>query len=181
MVCYSFLESRAGQTVIPKALANDIGVILMKAFSGGVIEDPVLAVKYALTLGGTAVIPGVESPEKFDQNWETFLGDLTLDPKELRQIEAIRSEFDKQFCRRCDYCQPCPEGISIQHIIGIKSLVKRNGPGCLQDGWIKEAVETARNCTQCGACLERCPYELPIPDLIRQNIEWVEARLEAEP
>ena len=181
MVCYSFLESKAEKSVIPKALAHDIGVIAMKAFSGGVIDNPELAVKYALALGGTAVIPGVESPEKFDRNWEIFLGDLALDPKELRQIEAIRSEFDKQFCRRCDYCQPCPEGISIQHILGIKSLVKRNGPGCLKDGWIKEAVETAGNCTRCGACLERCPYELPIPDLVRQNIEWVEARLEAEP
>ena len=32
-------------------------------------------------------------------------------------------------------------------------------------------------CTGCGACLERCPYELPIPDLIRENIEWVEDQL----
>ena len=177
MVCYSFLESKAENTVIPKALANDIGVIVMKAFSGGVIDNASLAIKYALDLGGTVVIPGVESKEKFDENWEIFLGDLTLDPKERQQIEAIRSEFDKQFCRRCDYCQPCPEGISIQHIIGIKSIVKRMGSECLHGGWIKDGIDVARNCTGCGACLERCPYELPIPELIRANIEWVEDQL----
>ncbi|MCE5265018.1 MAG: aldo/keto reductase [Deltaproteobacteria bacterium] len=181
MVCYSFLESKAEKTLIPKALAHGTGVIIMKALSGGVIEDPELAIKYALALGGTAVIPGVESMDKFDRNWDIFLGDLTLGPQELRQIDAIRSEFDKQFCRRCDYCQPCPEGISIQHVLGIKSLVKRNGPGCVKEGWIKEAVNQARNCTRCGACLERCPYELPIPDLIRQNVEWVEGLLEGRP
>jgi uncharacterized protein len=177
MVCYSFLEFKAEETLIPKALARDIGVIIMKAFSGGVIENAALAIKYALALGGTAVIPGVESREKFDQNWGIFQGDLALDRREQQQIEAVRSEFDKQFCRRCDYCQPCPEGISIQHVIGVKSLVQRSGPGLLRGGWVKEAIDTARNCTRCGACLERCPYELPIPDLIRENIEWAEDQL----
>jgi predicted aldo/keto reductase-like oxidoreductase len=179
MVCYSFLEFKAEETLIPKALASDIGVIIMKPFSGGVIDDPELAIKYALALGGTALIPGVESREKFDRNWGIFQGALNISPEERQQIEAIRSEFDKKFCRRCDYCQPCPEGISIQHVIGVRSLVKRSGPKLLRGGWVKEAVDTARNCTRCGACLERCPYELPIPDLIRENIEWVEARLEA--
>lgn len=181
MVCYSFLEFKAENTVIPKALAKNIGVIVMKAFSGGVIDNAGLAIKYALALDGTVVIPGVESKEKFDQNWGVFLGDLTLDRREQQQIEAIRSKFDKQFCRRCDYCQPCPEEISIQHIIGIKSLVARSGLECLYGGWIKGVIDAARNCTRCGACLERCPYELPIPDLIRENLEWVEDRLEDQP
>jgi predicted aldo/keto reductase-like oxidoreductase len=177
MVCYSFLEFKAENTVIPKALAKDIGVIVMKAFSGGVIENARLAIKYALALAGTVVIPGVENKEKFDENWEVFLGDLTLDRQERQQIEAIRSEFDKQFCRRCDYCQPCPEGIPIQHVIGIRSIVNRMGSECLHSGWIKDGIDAARNCTACGACLERCPYELPIPELIRANLEWVEAQL----
>jgi predicted aldo/keto reductase-like oxidoreductase len=177
MVCYSFLESKAENTVIPKALAKDIGVIVMKAFSGGVIDNARLAIKYALALDGTVVIPGVESKEKFDENWEVFLGDLTLDRKERQQIEAIRSEFDKQFCRRCDYCQPCPEGIPIQHVIGIKSIVNRMGSEVLHSGWIKSGIDAARNCTGCGACLERCPYALPIPELIRENLEWVEDQL----
>ena len=177
MVCYSFLEPKAEKTVIPRALAGDIGVIVMKAFSGGAIGNARLAIKYALALGGTVVIPGVENREIFDENWEIFLGNLTLDRKERQQIEAIQSEFDKQFCRRCDYCQPCPEGISIQHILGIKSIVKRMGSECLYGGWIKDGIDAARNCTGCGACMERCPYELPIPELIRANLEWVEDQL----
>ena len=137
MVCYSFLEPKAEKTVIPRALAGDIGVIIMKAFSGGVIGNARLAIKYALALGGTVVIPGVENRELFDENWEIFMGNRKLDRKERQQIEAIRSEFDKQFCRRCDYCQPCPEGISIQHLLGIRFIVKRMGPEVLQVGWIK--------------------------------------------
>ena len=177
MVCYSFLEPKAEETVIPRALAGGIGVIVMKAFSGGAIGNARLAIKYALALGGTVVIPGVENRKLFDENWEIFQGDLKLDRKERQQIEAIRSEFDKQFCRRCDYCQPCPEGIPIQHMMGVKYMVKRMGPEVLHGRWVKGGVEAARNCTGCGACMERCPYGLPIPDLIRENIAWVEDRL----
>ena len=176
MLCYSFLEPKAEKTVIPRALARDIGVIVMKAFSGGAIGNARLAIKYALALGGTVVIPGVENRELFDENWEIFLGNLKLDRKERQQIETIRTEFDKQFCRRCDYCQPCPEGIPIQQLLGIRFLVKRMGPEVLHGERFKKSLKAARNCTECGACRERCPYDLPIPDLIRKNIAWIEDR-----
>lgn len=178
MVCYSFLEPKAEERVIPRALAANIGVIVMKAFSGGVIDNARLALKYALAPEGTVVIPGVETPELFDANWEVFLDDLTLNRKEREEIRAMQAQFDKQFCRRCDYCQPCPEGIPIQHVIGIKSMVKRIGPRILTEGWPKLAIEQARNCTECGECMERCPYELPIPELIKENLQWVDEQLD---
>jgi len=31
-------------------------------------------------------------------------------------------------------------------------------------------IEKGRNCTECGECLRRCPYQLPIPDLIKENL-----------
>jgi predicted aldo/keto reductase-like oxidoreductase len=177
MVCYSFLEPKAGEAVIPGALARGIGVIVMKPFSGGVITDAGPAIKYALALGGTVVIPGVENPEIFDENWEVFLGSQTLDQKERRQIETIRSRFDRQFCRRCDYCQPCPEKISIQHVLGIESFVKRMGSQTLNMRWVKDGIDAGRKCTECGACMKRCPYELPIPELIKENIAWFDEQL----
>ena len=64
------------------------------------------AAKYALLAEGTVVRPGVENPEIFDENWEIFMGDWTLDRGEQRQIEEIRSMVDKQF-----YRQPCPEKV----------------------------------------------------------------------
>ena len=177
MTCYSFLEPKAAEAVIPGALARNIGVIVMKPFSGGVITDARLAIQYALALEGTVVIPGVENREIFDENWEIFLGNRMLDRKERRRIETIRSGFDKEFCRRCDYCQPCPEKIPIQHILGIKFFAKRMGLETLKAKWLKDSVNKARKCTECGACMERCPYGLPIPDLIKENIAWVDKQL----
>ena len=37
-----------------------------------------------------------------------------------------------------------------------------------------DAINRGRNCTECGDCMTRCPYELPIPDLIRENLRWLD-------
>ncbi|MCK9276266.1 MAG: aldo/keto reductase [Syntrophales bacterium] len=174
MVCYSFLEPKAAEYFIPKALSCGTGVIIMKVFSGGVIEEASPALKYALAIEGTLVIPGVENKALFDENWKIFQGDLALTQEEQNEIDCLRENLGKQFCRRCDYCQPCPEEIPIQHVLGIKSMVKRIGPAVLDKEWVKTALDKARECTECGTCKEKCPYELPIPDLIKENIRWVE-------
>ena len=68
-------------------------------------------------------------------------------------------------------------GIGIRHVIGIKSIVNRISSEALHSAWIKSGIDAARNCTTCGAYVERCPYELPIPEPIRANLEWVEVQL----
>ena len=177
MVCFSFLEPKAIENVIPKALGKDIGVIAMKSFSGGVIDNPMLAIKYALSHPGIVIIPGVEHKDLFDKNWDVYQASLELTDLEKQEIEEIRQRYDKNFCRRCDYCQPCSEGIPIQMIMGLRSALKRFGKGFVREGWPREAIEKARNCSGCGECLDRCPYQLPIPDLIKENLEWVDEQL----
>jgi predicted aldo/keto reductase-like oxidoreductase len=122
-------------------------------------------------------IPGVESPELFDENWAVFCGDYQLTAAERQTIDETRKRYDKIFCRRCDYCQPCTEDIPIQIVLGIKYSVKRFGEGVLLSGWGKDAVTKARKCSECGECMARCPYDLPIPELIKTNLTWVDEKL----
>ncbi len=177
MACYSFLEPAAGERVIPRAVEKDIGVIAMKSFSGGVIESAKPALKYALSEPHVLIIPGVENKVLFDENWRIFQESHDLSPEEKQEIEEIRRQHDKNFCRRCDYCQPCSEGIAIQFVLGLKTLVKRMGSSHAQSAFVKDLVGKAENCTECGECMTRCPYELPIPDLIKENLEWFRTRL----
>jgi len=58
MVCFSFLEPLAREKIIPKSAKRDIGVIAMKPFSGGVIENARLALKFVLSQPGILIIPG---------------------------------------------------------------------------------------------------------------------------
>jgi uncharacterized protein len=175
MACYSFLEPDAAKKVFPMARAKDVGILAMKALSGGVIEEAGTALRYVLAEEGIVPIPGSETLGRARDNWRIFTegGPLTMHDKE--RIAAIRKEFDQVFCRRCDYCQPCTEQISIQFLIGLKSTIKRFGSQVQELKWMKEMIARARNCSECGECTSRCPYQLPIPDLIKKNLAWYDS------
>lgn len=179
MVCFSFLEPLAREKIIPKAIRKKIGVIAMKPFSGGVIDNAGLALKYVLSQPEVLVIAGVEHKDLFDENWAVFQNGERLSNKERKEIEEIQKQYDKVFCRRCDYCQPCSEEIPIQMVLGIRSMVKRTGNGILQKGRHREALDKARNCSECEECITRCPYQLPIPNLIHENVRWAEEELKS--
>ncbi len=173
MVCFSFLEPAAKEKIIPKAREKGVGIIAMKPFSGGVIEAPEAALKWILSCPDILVLAGVEERRLIDQNWKAFQGGYDLTDEEKQTIQEISKEFDKKFCRRCDYCQPCPAEIPIQFVLGARSLVKRMGPASIQNPMFAKMWERAANCTECGDCMERCPYKLPIPDMIKENLNWM--------
>ena len=179
MVCFSFMEPEAKDKIIPKAIKKNIGVIAMKPMSGGVIESPKPALKYALGQEGVLVLCGVENKTKFNQNWEIFVGDHQLDDEDKKIIQDIRSEYDKDFCRRCDYCQPCTEGIPIQLVLGVRSQAKRMGDQIFTKEPRKSMIDKARACSECGECMTRCPYELPIPELLKERIQWVDSLMKS--
>jgi predicted aldo/keto reductase-like oxidoreductase len=51
------------------------------------------------------------------------------------------------------------------------SFAKRLPPESVFSGWIAEGLEKAENCTDCGNCEERCPFHLPIREMMAGNIK----------
>ena len=96
----------------------------MKPFSGGVIEEASPALRFVLQTKEILPIPGSETLEKARENWKIFCERGSLAERDQERIEAIK-QFNQQFCRRCDYCQPCSEGINIQFAVGLKWVIKR--------------------------------------------------------
>lgn len=174
MTCYSFLEPDAAERIFPKARAKDIGIIAMKSFSGGVIEEAGPALRYVLQAKDIVPIPGSESVEKARNNWEIFTGSREITSEDTEYMDSVRKKTEKVFCRRCDYCLPCSEGISIQYAVGLKQAFNRFGPGAK---WLLESFDKARNCSGCGQCMERCPYGLQIPEIIKENLAWLDEQL----
>lgn len=41
-----------------------------------------------------------------------------INEHDIGMMENYRSELGKIFCRRCEYCQPCPQGVMITPAIG---------------------------------------------------------------
>jgi uncharacterized protein len=173
MVCFSFLEPAAKEKIIPKASAKQVGILAMKPFSGGVIDTPAIALKWALSHPDILVLAGVENKELIDEDWAAFAGNWELSTEEQQMIQRIYQENDKRFCRRCDYCLPCPQEIPIQFVLGARSFLGRFGPGAMKNPMFATMWDKAATCTECGECMTRCPYELPIPEMIKANVEWV--------
>jgi len=36
------------------------------------------------------------------------------------------------------------------------------------------AVDKSRGCVECGECVEKCPYDLPIPEMLKESIALYE-------
>ena len=110
------------------------------------------------------------------------MGDATpaLDADTRAFIARERAELTGDFCRGCGYCMPCTVGITINQCARM-SLMLRRAPSkaWLSERWQAEMAKID-DCIDCGACMTRCPYELPIPSLLRANLADYRAVLAGE-
>ena len=86
-------------------------------------------------------------------------------------MQRLRDELGTKFCRRCDYCQPCPQEIPIATVMVVNTVLKRMPLERLLTGMFADAVGKGANCTECGDCEERCPYHLPIREMIVEQVQ----------
>ncbi|UCC64833.1 MAG: aldo/keto reductase [Anaerolineae bacterium] len=167
---FNFVTHEPAKELVPLAQAHDVGFIAMKPLAGGLLDDANLAIKYLLQFENVVPDPGIERPEEIEEIVEILTGSWELTSQERQELERFRGQVGTRFCRRCEYCQPCPEGVRIPIIMNLRSFWKRFPAERFFTGWIAEAVEVARRCVECGECEEKCPYHLPIREMIVENV-----------
>ena len=95
--------------------------------------------------------------------------------EEHSEMQRLRRELDTRFCRRCGYCEPCPKGVPILHLMDLMPLIKNMPPQFVFSAEIASELEKAANCTKCGECEPRCSYGLPIIELIEEHFSLYQA------
>ena len=166
----NFLETKALEKLFPRADDLGMGIIGMKPLGGGVLEDARLCFEFLRYHSHVVPIPGVQSVAELDEIVDLYENPRPFEPEDLDEMERIRAELGNNFCRRCGYCQPCPQGIQIPMVLLFKAQVKRFDPAqVIEMG--RERMAQVEECIECGECVEKCPYDLPIPDLIRETAE----------
>lgn len=168
MFPYNIVESQAEELMAECAKRN-VGFIAMKPLAGGAIEDASLALRYICANPNvTVVIPGMYSLEEVEQNLTAVEEERPLDREDALKITQIRDQLGENFCRRCNYCQPCTVGINISSVFLFAGYLQRYDLGA----WGYDRYQTlkvkADECVECGECEGRCPYHLPIREMMKK-------------
>jgi len=162
-VPFNYIEHEPLEKLFPLARQKDVGIIAMKPVAGGVFTTNRAAIKWTLQHHGVVPIPGMCRLEEVDENLQAL--EAPLSPDELAGLETDWRELGNNFCRRCEYCLPCPNEIKPSFIVRADLLYKRVGWDKMEQSHI-DAFTGGLTCDRCGTCESRCPYRLPLSELV---------------
>ena len=156
--------------LIRRCREADVGVIGMKPMCGGMFTTMRPAFAFLRRYENVVPIWGIQRMSELDELLELDANPPQLDDELMRIIETDRRELAEDFCRGCGYCLPCPAEIPINMAARMGNLLYRLPyQGFLSDEWLDYMLRI-ENCTDCGACRSRCPYELDTPQLLRRAL-----------
>ena len=162
----NFIDTDAEQELVPLAKKMNMGFIAMKPLGGGLLDDAGLCFRYLMQFDSIVTDPGIQKTVEMREILDFVKDPRPLSEKEKTRIDEIRQKTGKSWCHRCDYCLPCPQAIPISMVLSAKSIVRRM-PYDSACEFLDKAMEKASECAECGECVERCPYDLAIPGLIK--------------
>ena len=167
---FSYLASDRDIALVNSCREANMGFIAMKGLSGGLLNNADACMAFMTQYDNVVPIWGIQRQVELDQ-WLRF---FTSEPALTSELQAIidkdRAELMGGFCRGCGYCAPCTVGIVINQCARMSQMIRRSpSASWLSPQWQAEMAKIDQ-CIECGACLKRCPYELPIPSLLRKNL-----------
>ena len=167
---FSYLSGKEELELVEKCRKLDVGFLAMKAMGGGLIKNSKASYAYINQFDNVLPIWGIQKLSELNE----FLSydDSTILDDELKQaIENDKTELGDNFCRGCGYCMPCPEEINIS-LCGRMSLwIRRFPTEPNMDERTQEIMKKTLDCVECYQCVDNCPYELDIPQLLKENYE----------
>lgn len=168
-VPFNFIETDPAKELLRVAEEMEMGIIGMKPLGGGMLGRADLCFRFLQRYPSVVPIPGMRASEEADEIVALYRTRQPLTSADREEIEKTRVDLGTKFCRRCEYCMPCDQGIQIPMVLGFRGFAKRL-PAASTIALVDSPMKGVEGCIECGECIEKCPYELPIPDLLKENL-----------
>ncbi len=188
LASYNLTNTDAANELFPLTEEMDIGVSVMKPLVGGALGIPSEAVKFqvadrAITTAEAAlrfvlsnplihtVIPGMGSLDEVEANVPLGYEPQNMSAEEVAVLREKAEGLGFTFCQGCGYCVPeCPEGINIPEVFRLQAFHDQYGLTLYaKDSYHRFGyVDKVPGCTGCQSCMEHCPAQLEIPELLKK-------------
>jgi predicted aldo/keto reductase-like oxidoreductase len=184
--------------LLQACVAHDVGLMAMKPYAGGKLLNkdrtvrmahyqmggeamklkkrspitPVQCLSYTLSqVGISAALPGCADKEQLAAAL-AYLDAL----EEERDFSALLSEFEQYVegeCVYCNHCLPCPSTIDIGQVNRLLDMAQQELTAELWATY--DALPSkASDCTQCGVCEDRCPFDVGVMARMEQAVALFE-------
>jgi len=178
MIPVNFVSTEFADKNYDKLVDKDIGILGMKPLGGGRLEDIKVSLKFLNQYESVIPVIGIQDKKELEEDLELINTAGLLDESDKKRIEGIKAELGDKFCRGCGYCMPCSQGISITDINFIKVFFKQFSFDGVVNPERDAVIEKVEDCIECGECIERCPYDLDIINMIKENRDYYLMRKE---
>jgi predicted aldo/keto reductase-like oxidoreductase len=165
------LSANEDLKLIDECREREIGVIAMKALSGGLITNASTTFAFLRQFNNVVPIWGIQKMSELEEFIALEKNSPVLDEAMWKVIQKDRSELAGNFCRGCGYCMPCPAGIEIPTQARISLLLGRAPYQPFLADSFREKMNLINQCIECGHCKNNCPYELDTPNLLKRELK----------
>jgi len=187
---YMDIEEQAGTHGLLLAAARGLAVVVMEPLLGGRLSNPPVVIQSIMSETGSGrtptdwalqwlwnqsevsvVLSGMSAPQHVEENIRSAenaaIGSFSAaENGTIMQVRATYRTLCPIPCTKCNYCMPCPNGVSIPENFDL--LNKAN----MLDNWgharwaygQMDNESKAGNCINCRECEQVCPQQIPISD-----------------
>lgn len=168
---FSYLSSKREEELVENCRKADMGFIAMKGLAGGLINRSDAAMAFMSRFEQVLPIWGIQRETELEE-WLGYMKDTpALTEETAAFIEKEKQELTGDFCRGCGYCMPCPAGIMINQCARMSLMLRRAPSSVWLTPEMQAEMKKIEGCLECRQCVEKCPYELNTPELLKKNYE----------